>query len=217
MSSLIHDFYRMQIITDSCESRYSCILFMLFAWFMGVDWRLRAGGEGDNRGWDGWMASPTWWTWVWVSSESWWWTRRPGVLQSMGSQSLTRLSDFSSLSAQYRCSVMSDSLLCHRMQHNRPPCPSPTPRAYSNSCPLSWWCHPTISSSVVLFFSCLQSFPALGSFQMSQFFASGGQSIGVSASASVFPINVQDWSPLGMTGLISSNSLRVFIILRGST
>ena len=84
------------------------------------------------------------------------------------------------------------------------PCPSPSPRACSNSCPLSWWCHPTISSSVVP--SCLQSFPALGSFQMSQFFASGGQSIGVSASASVLPMNIQDWFSLGWTGLISLQS-----------
>ena len=88
------------------------------------------------------------------------------------------------------------------LQHTRTPCPSPTPGAYSDSCPLSWWCHPTISSSVVLFSSCLQSFPALGSFLMSQFFASGGQSTGVSASASVLPMNIQDWFPLG--GLVGS-------------
>ena len=85
-----------------------------------------------------------------------------------------------------------------------PPCPSPTPGAYSNSCPLSWWCHPTISFSVP--FSCLQSFPTSGSFQMSQLFASGGQSIRVSASASVLPMNTQDWSPLGWTGWISLQS-----------
>ena len=84
---------------------------------------------------------------------------------------------------------MSDSLQPHGLQHSRPPCPSPTPRVYSNSCPLSRWCHPTISSSVVPFSSCLQSFPASGSFQMSQFFASGGQSIGISASAPVLPMN----------------------------
>ena len=86
-----------------------------------------------------------------------------------------------------------------------PPCPSPTPRAYSNSCPLSWWCHPTISFSVP-FFSCLQSFLTSGSFQMSQLFASGGQSIGVSASTSVLPMNTQDWSHLGWTGWISLQS-----------
>ena len=91
----------------------------------------------------------------------------------------------------------------HELQHARPPCPSPTPRVYPNPCPLSWWCHPTISSTVIPFSSCPQSFPASGSFQMSQLFASGGQSIGVSASTSVLPMNTQDWSPLGWTGWIS--------------
>ena len=91
----------------------------------------------------------------------------------------------------------------------RPPCPSPTPRAYSNSFLSHWWCHPTISSSVVPFSSCLQSFPASGSFPMSQFFTSGGQSIGVSASASILPINIQDWFPLGWTGWISLQSKRL--------
>ena len=85
----------------------------------------------------------------------------------------------------------------HRLQHTRPPCPSPTPGAYSNSRPSNWWCHPTISSSVIPFSSCLQSFPASGSFPISQFFASGGQSIGASASASVLPMNIQGWFPLG--------------------
>ena len=88
----------------------------------------------------------------------------------------------------------------------QPPCPSPTPGVYPNSCPLSRWCHPTISSSVVPFSSCLQSFPASGSFQMSQLFTSGGQSVGVSASASVLPMNIQDWFPLGWTGWISLQS-----------
>ena len=101
--------------------------------------------------------------------------------------------------------VMSDSLHPHGLQHARLPCPSPTPGACSNSCPLSQWCHPTISSSVVPF-SCLQSFPASGSFPMSQFFSSVGQSIRVSASSSVLPINIQDWFPLGLTGLISLQS-----------
>ena len=108
---------------------------------------------------------------------------------------------------------MSDSLWPHGLPHARLPCPSPTPRACSNSCPLSWWCHPTISSSVVPFSSHIQSFPALGSFPMSQFFASGGQSIGASASASVLPMNTQDWSPLGWTGWIflrSKGLSRVF-------
>ena len=105
-------------------------------------------------------------------------------------------------SVQFSCSVMSNSLRPYGLQHARPLCPSPTPGVYSNSDP-NQWCHPIISSSVVPFSSCLQSFPAAGSFQMSQFFASGGQSIGVSASASVLPINTQDWSPLGWTGWIS--------------
>ena len=98
---------------------------------------------------------------------------------------------------------MSNSLWPHRLQHVRLPYPSPTPGACSNSCPSSQWYHPTISSSLIPFSSCLQSFPAPGSFPMSQFFASGGQSIGVSASTSVLPVNIQDWFPLGLTGLIS--------------
>ena len=102
-------------------------------------------------------------------------------------------------------SVLSDSLQPHGLQYARLPCPSPTPRAYSNSCPLCWWCHSTISFSVVPF-SHLQSFPASESFQMSQFFASGGQSIRVSASASVLPMNIQDWFTLGWTGWISLQS-----------
>ena len=99
--------------------------------------------------------------------------------------------------------VMSDSLRPHGLHHTRPPCPSPTPRAYSNSCPLSQWCHPTISSSVVPFSFHLQSFPASGSFSMSQLFASGGQNSGASASASVLPLSIEDWFPLRLTGLIS--------------
>ena len=100
------------------------------------------------------------------------------------------------------CSVMSNSLQPHGLQHTRLPCPSPSPGACSNSFPLSWWCHWTIASSVGPF-SCFQSFPALGSSPMSQLFAAGGQSIGVSASVSVLPNNIQDWFPLGLTGLIS--------------
>ena len=98
---------------------------------------------------------------------------------------------------------MSDSLRPHGLQHGSPPCPLPTPRVYSNSCPLSQWCHPAISSSVIPFSSHLQSFPASGSFQMTQFFTSGGQSIRDSASASVLPVNIPDWFPLRLTGLIS--------------
>ena len=109
-------------------------------------------------------------------------------------------------SVQFSCSVVSDSLRPHGLQHTRPPCPSPTARVYSNSCPLSRWCHPTILSSVVPFSSRLQSFPASGSFQMNQFFALGGQSTGLSASTSVLPVNIQDWFPLRWTGWISLQS-----------
>ena len=111
-------------------------------------------------------------------------------------------------SVQFSCSVASNSLLPHGLQHTRLPCPSLTPGAYPNSGPLSQWCHPTISSSVIPFSSCLQSSPASGSFQMSQLFASGGQSTGVSAS-SVLPMNTQDWSPLGWTGWIFLQSKRL--------
>ena len=110
------------------------------------------------------------------------------------------------LSLQFSPSVVSDSLWPHGLQHTRLPCPSPTPWAYSNSCPSSRWCHLTILSSVIHFSSYLQSFPASGSFQMSQFFPSGGQSIGASALTSVLPMNIQDWSPLGWTGWISLQS-----------
>ena len=106
----------------------------------------------------------------------------------------------------FSLSVMSDSSRPHVLQHARPPCPSPSPEACSNSCPLSRWCHSTISPSVVPFSSCFQSFPASGSFPMSQLSASGGQSIGASASASVLPMNIQDWFPLGLIGWISLQS-----------
>ena len=109
-------------------------------------------------------------------------------------------------SVQFSHSVVSDTLWPHELQHARLPCPSPTPRVHPNSCPSSWWCHPAISSSVVPFSSCPQSFRASGSFPMSQLFAWGGQIIGVSASASVLPMNTQDWSPLGWTGWISLQS-----------
>ena len=116
------------------------------------------------------------------------------------------------LSVRFSHSVVSDSLGPHGLQHTRPPCPSPTPRVYSNSCPSSRWCHPTISSSVIPFSSCLQSFPVSGSFPMSQFFASGGQSIGASASASVLPMNIQDWFPFRWTDWISLWSKGLSII-----
>ena len=109
-------------------------------------------------------------------------------------------------SVQFSRSVVSNSLRPRESQQTRPPCPSAAPRVHPNPCPLSWWCHPTISSSVIPFSSCLQSFPASGSFLMSQFFTSGGQSIGASASASVLPMYMQDWSPLGLTGWISLQS-----------
>ena len=109
-------------------------------------------------------------------------------------------------SVQFSCSVVSDSLWRHGLQHARPPCLSLTPRVYPNSCPLSQWCHPTISSSVIPFSFCPQSFSASGSFEMSQLFTSGGPNIGVSASTSVLPVNTQDWSPLGWTGWISLQS-----------
>ena len=109
-------------------------------------------------------------------------------------------------SVQFSCSVVSDSLRPHETQHVKPPCPSPTPGVYSNSCQLNQWCHAPISSSVIPFSSHSQSFPSSGSFPMSQFFSSGGQSIRVSASASVLPVNIQDWFPLGWTGLMSLQS-----------
>ena len=120
-------------------------------------------------------------------------------------------------SVQFSHSVVSDSLWPHESQHARPPCPSPTPGVHPNPCPSSRWCHPTISSSVVPFFSCPQSFPASESLQMSQFFTSGGQSIGVSASASFLPMNTQDWSPSGWTGWISLQSKALSRVFSNTT
>ena len=122
---------------------------------------------------------------------------------------MTTSKDIFHYSVQFSHSVVSDSLQPRGLQHARPPCPSPTPGAYSNSCPLSRWCHLTISASVIPFSSHLQSFPASGSFPMSQFFTSGGQSIRVSTSTSVLPMNIQNWFPLGWTGLISLQSKRL--------
>ena len=119
--------------------------------------------------------------------------------------------------SQFSPSVVSNSLRPHGLQNARPPCPSPTPRAYSNSCLSSRWCHPTISSSVVPFSSHPQSFPALRSFQMSQFFASGGQSTGVSASTSVLPMNIQELFPLEWTGWISLQSKRLSRVFPNTT
>ena len=120
-------------------------------------------------------------------------------------------------SVQFSPSVISNSLRPHGLQHARPPCPSPTPEAYSNSSPLSWWCHLTISSCVVPFSYCLQSFPASGSFPVTQFFESGGHSIGISVSTSVLPINIQDGSPLGWTGWISLQSKRLSRVFSNTT
>ena len=120
-------------------------------------------------------------------------------------------------SVQFSRSVLSESIWSHESQHSRPPCPSPTPGVYSNSCPLSQWCHPAISSSVVPFSSCPQPLPASGSFPMSQLFTWDGQSTGVSASALVLTMNTQDWSPLGWTGWISLQSQGLSRVLSNTT
>ena len=123
----------------------------------------------------------------------------------------------SHVSVQFNRSVMSNSLRPHESQHARPPCPSPSPGAHPDSHPSSPWCHPAISSSVLPFFSCFQSFPATESFPVSQFLASSGQIIGVSASASVLPMNIQDWFPLGLTGLISLHPKGLSRVFSNST
>ena len=120
-------------------------------------------------------------------------------------------------SVQFSSSVVSDSLWTHGLHHTRLPCPPPTPRAGSNSCPLSRWCHPTISSFIAPFSSCLQSFPASGSSLMSQFFTLVGQSIGASASAAVLPMNIQDWLPLGLTGWVSLQAKGLSSIFANTT
>ena len=134
------------------------------------------------------------------------WYSNSGLFYPIYTRILQEKNPFPISSVQFSCSVVSGSLWPYWLQHARLPCPSPTPGACSNSCPLSWWCHPTLSSSVIPFSSSLQSFPTSGSFQMSQLFASGCQSTGVSASVSVLPMNTQDWSPLGWTGWISLQS-----------
>ena len=175
-----------------------------------------------RRGWqrmrwlDGPPKHPTQWTRVWVDSGIWWWTGKPGMLQSRGHRVRD---DWTTVlnwqlpwwsekvkSESVKYSVISDSSRPHGPKYARPPCPSPTPEVYPNSCQLSQWCHPTILSSVDPFSSSLQSFPASGSFPMSQLFTSGGQSIGVSVSTSVLPVNIQEWFPLGWTGWISLQS-----------
>ena len=137
------------------------------------------------------------------------------TIQLKKSRETVVLLQFSSI--QFSRSVVSDSLQPHESQHARPSCPSPTPGVYPNPCPLSRWCHPVILSSVVPFSSCPQSFPALGSFPMCQLFAWGGQSIGVSASTSVLPMNTQDWSPLGWTGWISLQFKRLSRVFSNTT
>ena len=143
---------------------------------------------------------------TWRCAYSFSWRNKP--IQKVNLAKVTQLTHCSSV--QFSCSVVSDSLRPHGLQHNRLPCPSLTPSACSNSCSSSWWCHPPISSSVIPFSSCLQIFSASGSFPMSQFFASKdkviGQSIGASASAPILPVNIQEWIPLWLTGLISLQS-----------
>ena len=150
-----------------------------------------------------WQASQPWWHKVDVAnpSSSLYPCHQGHFVPRLTEQALGGLS-----SVQFTRSVVSNSLQPHESQHARPPCPSPTPGVYSNSCPSSWWCHPAISSSVIPFSSCPQSLPASGSFPMSQLFTWGGQSTGVSALTSVLPKNTQDWSPLGWTGWISLQS-----------
>ena len=123
--------------------------------------------------------------------------------------SFNSLVDDSNHSVQFSHSVVSESSWPHGPEHSRPPCPSPTPKIYPNSCLSSQWCHPAITSSVVPFFCCPQSFPASGSFPMSQIFVSGGQSTGVSVSAPVLPMNIEEWFPLGLTGLINWINLNI--------
>ena len=126
-----------------------------------------------NRGWDGWKTSLTQWTWLWESSRRWWRTGKPDMLQPMGSQRVGH-NWATQYQSQFSHSLMSDSLWSQGLKHTRPLCPSPTPGVHPNLCPLSWWCHQTISSSFVPFSSCPQSFPASASFQMSQLFSLGG-------------------------------------------
>ena len=155
--------------------------------------QLRAGGEGENRRWDSYMASPNRWTWVSVDSGSWWWTGRPGVLRFMGSQ---RVDTTEQLNWAEVTSVL---VRPQGLQHVRLPFPLLSPRVCSNSYLLSQWCHPSISPSVAPFSFCLQSFPASESLTVSWLFTSGGPSIGASPSESVLSMNIQGWFPSGLT------------------
>ena len=181
--------------------------------------RLRARGEGGDRGWDGWMASPTQRTWVWANFGSQWRTAEPGMLQSMGSQRV-RHNWATEHYTRKHCSVAwsyltlrSYGLPCARLL-----CPPLSPGVCSNSCPLSCWCYLTISSSAPLFCFCFRSFPASGSFPMSQLFTSGGQNVRDLASASILPVNIQGWFPeLGLTDLIlQSRGLSTVICWAGA-
>ena len=161
------------------------------------------------------MDSRAWWATVHGVAKSW--TGLKWLSTAFSTLLIIHLYMYSVSSVQFSCSVMSDSLGPHELQHARPPYPSPTPRVYSNSCPLSWWCHPAISSSVISLSSCTQSLPASGSFPMKQLFAWGGQRSGVSASASVLPMNIQDWSLLGWTAWVSLQSKGLSRVLSNTT
>ena len=139
------------------------------------------------------------------------------IVFSLAVFKILSLSLILTFSVQFICSVMSNSLRPHESQHTRPPCPSPTSKVHPNPCPLSQWCHPAISSSVVPFPSCPQSLTASGSFPMSQLFAWGSQSIGISSSASILPMNTQNWFPLGWTGWISLQSKRLSRVFSNTT
>ena len=171
---------------------------MFNPWDRTISWR-RNGNPLQYSCLENSMDWGSWWATIHGVTKRWTWL-------SVYMKLINSDSNLAIKPSQFSRSVISNSLWPHGLQHTRPPCPSPTPRVYANSCQLSQWCHPTISSSVVPFSSCLQSFPASGSFQMSPLFASGGQSIGVSSSASVLPMTIQNWFPLGLIGLISLQS-----------
>ena len=167
-------------------------------WGTGEEWRATTNSSRKNE-----VAGPKW--------------KRHSVVDVSAGKSKVQWCKVTIASVQCSRSVLSNSLRPHESQHARAPCPSQTPRVHPNSCASIWWCHPAISSSIVPFSSCHQSLPASESFPMSQLFAWGGQSIGVSALASVLPMNAQDWSPLGWTGWISLQSKRLSRIFSNTT
>ena len=169
-------------------------------WATSLSLSLSCIGEGNGKCLENAKDGGAWWAAVYGVTQSR--TRLKWLSSSIHMYAYTHMYIF----VLFRCSVMSD---CLWLQHTRLPCASPAPRACSHSCPSSRWCHPAISSSVVPFSSCPQSFPASGSFPMSWLFTSGGQSTGASASASVLPVNIQYWFPLGLTGLISLQYLYI--------